>query len=78
MIAVMIHEDSGLGSCERNLKKICKDVSFENGLAVHGADAERSESTVAAWRKKYYSKRRIFVKRLSNIIKGKCVTGVGW
>ena len=49
VMAVMTHEGSGLGSCERDLKKICKGASFGKGLAVHGADASRSESTVAAW-----------------------------
>lgn len=52
VMAVMTHEGSGLGSCERDLKKICKGASFGKGLAVHGADASRSESTVAAWAKK--------------------------
>ena len=52
VMAVMTHEGSGLGSCERDLKKICKGASFGKGLAVHGADAARSESTVAAWAKK--------------------------
>ena len=52
VMAVMTHEGSGLGSCERDLKKICKGASFGSGLAVHGADAARSESTVAAWAKK--------------------------
>ncbi len=52
VMAVMTHEGSGLGSCERDLKKICVGASFGKGLAVHGADAARSESTVAAWAKK--------------------------
>ena len=52
VMAVMTHEGSGLGSCERDLKKICKGASFEKGLAVHGADASKSEKTVAAWAKK--------------------------
>ena len=51
VMAVMTHEGSGLGSCERDLKKICKGASFGRGLAVHGADAAKSESTVAAWAK---------------------------
>ncbi len=51
VMAVMTHEGSGLGSCERDLKKICKGASFGKGLAVHGADAAKSESTVAAWAK---------------------------
>lgn len=49
VMAVMTHEGSGLGSSERDLKKICKGAKFECGLAVHGADASKSESTVAAW-----------------------------
>ena len=52
VMAVMTHEGSGLGSCERDLKKICKGASFEKGLAVHGADASKSEKTVATWAKK--------------------------
>ena len=51
VMAVMTHEGSGLGSCERDLKRICTGATFGKGLAVHGADASRSESTVAAWAK---------------------------
>ena len=52
VMAVMTHEGSGLGSCERDLKKICAGATFGKGLAVHGADAAKSESTVASWAKK--------------------------
>ena len=51
VMAVMTHEGSGLGSCERDLKKICKGAVFGKGLAVHGADAAKSEGVVAAWAK---------------------------
>ena len=51
VMAVMTHEGSGLGSCERDLKKLCTGATFGNGLAVHGADASKSESNVAAWAK---------------------------
>ena len=51
VMAVMTHEGSGLGSCERDLKKICTGAAFGKGLAVHGADALKSESTVASWAK---------------------------
>jgi flavodoxin len=51
VMAVMTHEGSGLGSCERDLKKICTGASFGKGLAVHGAEAAKSESTVAVWAK---------------------------
>ena len=52
VMAVMTHEGSGLGSCERDLKKICTGATFGKGLAVHGADASKSESDVASWAKK--------------------------
>ena len=52
VMAVMTHEGSGLGSCERDLKKLCAGATLGKGLAIHGADASKSESTVAAWAKK--------------------------
>ena len=51
VLALMTHEGSGLGHCERDLKALCKSASFGKGLAVHGGDAPRSESTVAKWAK---------------------------
>ena len=51
VMAVMTHEGSGLGSCERDLKKLCVGATFGKGLAVHGADASKSESSVTAWAK---------------------------
>ena len=49
---LMTHEGSGLGHCERDLKKICSGATIGQGLAVHGADAARSENAVASWAKK--------------------------
>ena len=49
---VMTHEGSGLGHCERDLKAVCQGATVGKGLAVHGADASRSESDVATWAKK--------------------------
>lgn len=51
VMALMTHEGSGLGGCERDLKRICEGASFGKGLAVHGADASRSENAVASWAK---------------------------
>lgn len=51
VFAVMTHEGSGLGSCERDLKNICKGAVLGKGIAVHGADAARSESSVSKWAK---------------------------
>ena len=51
VFAVMTHEGSGLGGSERTLKAGCKGATVGRGLAVHGADAARSEAAVAAWAK---------------------------
>lgn len=51
VFALMTHEGSGLGSCERDLKRICTGATIGRGLAVHGADAGSSEREVAAWAK---------------------------
>lgn len=55
VFAVMTHEGSGLGSCERDLKKLCAGASIGKGLAVRGADAAKSESIVITWAKKALS-----------------------
>ena len=52
VFAVMTHEGSGLGGSERTLKQSCKGATVGRGLAVHGADAAKSEAMVAAWAKK--------------------------
>ena len=52
VMAVMTHEGSGLASSERDLKKTCAGATFGKGLAVHGADASKSENEVASWAKK--------------------------
>ncbi|MDE6698567.1 MAG: NAD(P)H-dependent oxidoreductase [Lachnospiraceae bacterium] len=51
VMALMTHEGSGLGSSERDLKRICSGATFGNGMAVHGADASKAESKVASWAK---------------------------
>lgn len=52
VMALMTHEGSGMGSSERDLHRICKGAAFGTSMAVHGADAEKSEKAVAAWAKK--------------------------
>ncbi|MBQ3666230.1 MAG: NAD(P)H-dependent oxidoreductase [Lachnospiraceae bacterium] len=49
---VMTHEGSGQAESTTALKKHCKGATVGNGIAIHGADAARSESTVASWAKK--------------------------
>lgn len=52
VMVLMTHEGSGLGSSERDLKKMCKGATFGNGMAVHGADSAKAEKVIAAWAKK--------------------------
>jgi flavodoxin len=51
VMTLMTHEGSGLGRCEQDLKKLCKGASFGSSLAIHGADAAKSESIIACWAK---------------------------
>ena len=51
VIPLMTHEGSGMGSSERDIKNICKGAAFKKGLAVHGADAARSEKIISQWAK---------------------------
>ena len=46
------NEGSGMGSSERDLKKICKGAEIVPGLSVHGSEVTRSEERIAAWAKK--------------------------
>ncbi len=48
---LMTHEGSGLGNSIRDLTKICTGASIKSGLAVHGADAQKSEQAVKRWAK---------------------------
>lgn len=52
VMALMTHEGSGLGSSERDLRKICRGAVFGSGIAVHGADAGKAEQAVTEWAKK--------------------------
>ena len=49
--ALMTHEGSGLGSCERDLKKYCANAIMKKGIAVQGGRTANSEGKIAAWAK---------------------------
>ena len=49
---IMTHEGSGLAGAPAALKKYCKGAAVGEGLAIHGADAAKSEAQVASWAKK--------------------------
>jgi flavodoxin len=46
------NEGSGMGSSERDLKKVCKGSTVEPGLSIHGAEAADSRQKVEAWVRK--------------------------
>ena len=49
VLPLMTHEGSGMGSSEKDLKKLCKGAKFGKGLAVRGTDCEGAEQEIGAW-----------------------------
>ncbi|MBU5487505.1 flavodoxin [Clostridium sp. MSJ-8] len=49
IIPFCTNEGSGMGTSERDLKKICKGADIEKGLSIHGAESEQSRDRVVAW-----------------------------
>lgn len=45
------NEGSGMGSSERDLRKICTGATVERGLAIQGCEAAKSEKKVSDWAK---------------------------
>lgn len=52
IIPFCTNEGSGMGSSERDLKKICKGAEVKSGLSIHGAEAAQSRTKVEAWIRK--------------------------
>ncbi len=46
------NEGSGMGSSERDLKRICVGAEVVKGLPIHGAEAMQSEKMVTEWAKR--------------------------
>ena len=47
--AVMTHEGSGLGGSEKTLRQSCRGAVVGKGIAIHGAEAARSERSIQGW-----------------------------
>ncbi|MDO4318011.1 MAG: flavodoxin [Lachnospiraceae bacterium] len=43
------HEGSGMGSSERDIKRLCPKAVVEKGLAIRGSSAERSKKELERW-----------------------------
>lgn len=52
VLPLMTHEGSGLANSVNDLKKVCTGAIFSEPIAIHGADAEKSEKVVSEWAKK--------------------------
>lgn len=52
IIPFCTNEGSGMGSSERDLKKICDGATIEKGMAIRGCEAAESENKVSSWAKK--------------------------
>lgn len=49
VIPFCTNEGSGMGSSERDIKRICTGARILQGLPVHGAESDRSEKQVKDW-----------------------------
>lgn len=43
------HEGSGMGSSERDIKRLCPDSTVKKGLAIHGAKVDSAKSDIEKW-----------------------------
>lgn len=46
------HEGSGMGSSERDIKRLCPNANVLSGLAIRGSSIERSDKDITNWLKK--------------------------
>ena len=52
IIPYCTHEGSGMGSSERDIKKLCPNAKVLSGLAIRGGSVGRADKDVANWLKK--------------------------
>lgn len=43
------HEGSGMGSSERDIRRLCPKAQVEKGLAIHGGSVSRSRKEIEKW-----------------------------
>ncbi len=56
IIPFCTNEGSGMGSSERDLKRVCMGAKIKKGLPVYGSDVENSEKYVSDWAKQALAK----------------------
>jgi flavodoxin len=53
IIPFCTHEGSGIGSSERDIKKLCPDAKVLSGIAIRGGSVAVADNLVENWLKKY-------------------------
>lgn len=43
------HEGSGMGSSERDIKRLCPNAKVEKGIAIYGSSVNRSKGDMEKW-----------------------------
>jgi flavodoxin len=51
IIPFCTHEGSGMGSSERDIKKLCPNAKVLSGLAIRGGSVDRADKDVTNWLK---------------------------
>mgnify|MGYP002226056365 FL=1 len=46
------HEGSGMGSSERDIRRLCPGAKVESGIALHGGDVSRAKPALQKWLKR--------------------------
>ena len=49
------HEGSGMGSSERDIKKLCPSANVLSGLAIRGSGVNRADKDIEKWLNKQFS-----------------------
>ena len=52
ILPLCTHEGSGMGSSERDIKKLCPDAKLQKGLAIRGGSVKSAGKDIEAWLKK--------------------------
>ena len=51
LIPLCTHEGSGMGSSEKDIRRLAPGAKLEKGLALRGGRIERAEPEIRAWLK---------------------------
>ena len=43
------HEGSGMGSSERDIRRLCPNAKVEKGLAIRGGSVKQAEKEIERW-----------------------------